>query len=364
MEQQFDVSANANDHAAFSLTPFLQRIIARQDLTAEEAEAAFNGIMEGHASPLQVAALLAALRAKGEAPQEGAGGVRALRRAMYRVVVDDGVPVLDTCGTGGGAFTTFNISTAAALLAAGAGVPVAKHGNRSFTSRSGSADVLEALGVVIDLPPERLADVLREAGIVFMFAPRLHPAMRHVAPVRRELGIPTIMNLLGPLTNPAGARRQLIGVADPALLELIAHALVELGHEHALVVHGAPGMDELSPVGPTEVYEVRGARIERYRFEPDRRLGWSGLDPADLAGSDPTGNARLIEGVLEGRIRGAARAAVILNAGAALYLGGQVDSLEEGVELAERALEEGAGVDALQRLRAASRAAADRAAAD
>ena len=357
------MSANASDHAAFSLTPFLQRIIARQDLTAEEAEAAFNGIMEGRASPLQVAALLAALRAKGEAPQEVAGGVRALRRAMRRVVIDD-APILDTCGTGGGAFTTFNISTAAALLAAGAGVPVAKHGNRSFTSRSGSADVLEALGVVIDLPPERLADVLRQAGIVFMYAPRLHPAMRHVGPVRRELGIPTIMNLLGPLTNPAGARRQLVGVADPALLELIAHALLELGHEHALVVHGAPGMDELSPVGPTEVYEVRGTRVERYRFEPDRRLGWSGFDPAELAGSDPAGNARLIEGVLEGRIRGAARAAVILNAGAALYVGGKVDSLEDGVELAERALEEGAGLDALHRLRAASRAAADHASLD
>ena len=358
------MSANANDPAAFSLAPFLQRVAARQDLTAEEAEAAFNGIMEGRVSPVQVAALLAALRAKGEAPQEVAGGVRALRRAMLRVVVDDDTSVLDTCGTGGGAFTTFNISTAAALLAAGAGVPVAKHGNRSYTSRSGSADVLEALGVVIDLPPEQLADVLRQAGIVFMFAPRLHPAMRHVAPVRRELGIPTIMNVLGPLTNPAGARRQLIGVANPALLELIAHALLELGHEHALVVHGEPGMDELSPIGPTEVYEVKGARVEHYRFEPDRRLGWSDLDPTELAGSDPAGNARLIEGVLEGKIRGAARAAVVLNAGAALYLAGRADSLEDGVQLAERALDEGAGLDALQRLRAASRAAAEHAHGD
>lgn len=355
------MSANANDPAAFSLAPFLQRIAARQDLTAQEAEAAFTGIMEGRASPLQVAALLAGLRAKGEAPQELAGGVRALRRAMLRVDVDDGTTVLDTCGTGGGSFTTFNISTAAALLAAGAGVPIAKHGNRSFTSRSGSADVLEALGVAIDLPPDSLAGVLRQAGIVFMFAPRLHPAMRHVMPVRRELGIPTIMNLLGPLTNPAGARRQLVGVADPALLELIAHALLELGHEHALVVHGEPGMDELSPIGPTEVFEVKNGRIERYRFEPDRRMGWSDLDPGELAGGDPADNARLIEAVLDGRIAGAARAAVVLNAGAALYLAGMADSLEDGVLLAGKALDARAGLDALHRLRAASQAAAEQA---
>ncbi|HEX7091456.1 MAG TPA: anthranilate phosphoribosyltransferase [Longimicrobiales bacterium] len=357
------MSDGPSEPAAFSLAPFLLKIASRQDLTADEAEAAFDGIMEGRAPAFQVAAFLASLRAKGETPQEVAGGVRALRRAMLRVPVSNGESVLDTCGTGGGSFTTFNISTAAALLAAGAGVPVAKHGNRSFTSRSGSADVLEALGVAIDLPAGCLADVLREAGIVFMFAPRLHPAMRHVAPVRRELGIPTIMNLLGPLTNPAGARRQLLGVAEPALLELIATALLELGHEHALVVHGAPGLDELSPVGPSEVVEVRDGRLLRYRFDPERQLGWTGLDASELAGGDPAENARLIEAVLEGRGRRAARAAVLLNAGAALYLAGRASSIEEGVHEATTALDAGAGWEALQRLRAASRAAAERAAA-
>jgi anthranilate phosphoribosyltransferase len=357
------VSDGQSGPAAFSLAPLLLKILSRQDLTVDEAEAAFDAIMEGRAPALQVAAFLASLRAKGERPQEVAGGVRALRRAMLRVPVSDGESVLDTCGTGGGSFTTFNISTAAALLAAGAGVPIAKHGNRSFTSRSGSADVLEALGVVIDLPADSLADVLREAGIVFMFAPRLHPAMRHVAPIRRELGIPTIMNLLGPLTNPAGARRQLLGVAEPALLELIAAALLELGHEHALVVHGAPGLDELSPVGPSEVVEVKGGRLQRYCFDPERQLGWRGLDVSELAGGEPADNARLIEAVLEGRNRGAARAAVLLNAGAAIYLAGRAGSIEEGVHEATRALDAGAGWDALQRLRAASRAAAERVAA-
>ena len=205
-----------------------------------------------------MAGVLVGLRAKGIRPSEVAGGVRALRKAMLPVASSDADRLVDTAGTGGGSVTTFNISTAAALVAAGAGVPVAKHGNRSFTSRCGSADVLEVLGVGIELTPERMAEVLAEAGIVFMFAPLLHPAMRHVGPVRRKLGITTIMNILGPLTNPAGARRQVIGVADPSLLDLIPGALQELGHIRALVVHGDPGMDELSPVGTTRVVELQG----------------------------------------------------------------------------------------------------------
>ncbi len=343
------------------LAPYLARVAAGATLSGDEAEAAFGAIMDGTASHIQTASLLVALRVRGETPAEIAGGVRALRRAMIHVRAPEGEPLLDTCGTGGGAFTTFNISTAAALVAAGAGVRIAKHGNRSFTSRSGSADVLEALGVVIDLTPDAMADVLDEAGIVFMFAPLLHPAMRHAAPVRRELGIPTIMNLLGPLTNPAGARRQVVGVSDPSRLDVVADALRELGHDRALVVHGEPGLDELSPIGPSEVVELRDGTLARFRFDPADRLGWKGFDPADLAGGDPADNARIIEDVLTGRRTGAARAAVVLNAAAALFVADRVESLEDGVALAERIIDGGAAYDALERLREASRKAAARA---
>jgi anthranilate phosphoribosyltransferase len=324
-------------------------------LSAEEAELAFTEIMEGRASPVQMAALLVALRVRGPVPEEVAGGVRALRRAMVPVPAADRDSVVDTCGTGGGALTTFNISTAAALLAAGAGVRVAKHGNRSFTSRCGSADVLEALGVRLDLSPEQEAEVLESAGIVFMFAPLHHPAMRHVAPIRRELGMPTVMNVLGPLTNPAMARRQVVGVSDPGLLELIAGALRVLGHERALVVHGAPGMDELSPLGPTQVVELRDGELTRWSFDPAAELGWSGYDAAELAGGSQQENAAMVERVLQGATGGGARAAVLLNASAALYVGGRVENLREGVARAEEALDSGAGWHRLEALRAASR---------
>src|SRR5690606_25148612 len=340
------------------LATLLARVATGETLSGDEAEAAFTAILSGTAAHVQTATLLVALRVRGETPPEPAGGVRALRRAMIPVRATDGEPLIDTCGTGGGALTTFNISTAAALVAAGAGARIAKHGNRSFTSRSGSADVLEALGVVIDLTPDAMAEVLEEAGIVFMFAPLLHPARRHAAPVRRELGIPTIMNLLGPLTNPAGARRQVVGVADPSRLEVVADALRELGHDRALVVHGEPGMDELSPLGPSEVVELRDGALRRYRFDPTERLGWNGFDPSELAGGDPADNARVIEDVLAGRRAGAARAAVVLNAAAALYVAGRADSVEDGVALAERTIDEGAAYDALERLRDASRRAA------
>lgn len=336
----------------------IARLISGEDLSAEMAGLAFDTLMSGDASPAAIAALLVALRTKGEIPAEVAGGVQALRRAMVPVPAADPDGLIDTCGTGGGRLTTFNISTAAALLAAGAGVRVAKHGNRSFTSKCGSADVLEALGVTIELTPEAMADVLKEAGIVFMFAPRLHPAMRHVAPVRRELGVPTIMNLLGPLTNPAGARRQVVGVADPDLLELIAGGLRELGHDRALVVHGEPGLDELSPLGPTDAVELRDGELARIRIDPVQRFGWTDFEPVALAGGEPDENARVIEAVLVGQGTDAARAAVVLNAGAALYVAGRADSLDEGVAEAERALADGAGIAALERLRTASRQAA------
>lgn len=331
----------------------LIRRAAAGPLTAGEAERAFGEVMEGRASPVQMAALLVAIRVRGATPQEVAGGVRALRRAMVPVAADP-EGLVDTCGTGGGALTTFNISTAAALLAAGAGVRVAKHGNRSFTSRCGSADVLEALGVRLELSPEREARVLEECGIVFMFAPLHHPAMRHVGPIRRELAMPTVMNVLGPVTNPAGARRQVVGVSDPSLLELIAGALLELGHERAMVVHGAPGMDELSPLGPTEVLELDGGRVSRRTFDPAAELGWPEFEARDLAGGERDENARTVLGVLKGEIGGAARAATVLNAGAALWTAGAAGSLVEGVARAEAALDGGAGVERLARLREAS----------
>lgn len=331
----------------------LIRQAALRPLTAAEAEAAFTEVMEGRATPVQMAALLVAIRVRGAVPHEVAGGVRALRRAMVPVP-GDAAGLVDTCGTGGGALTTFNISTAAALLAAGAGVRVAKHGNRSFTSRCGSADVLEALGVRLELSPDEEARVLAQTGIVFMFAPLHHPAMKHVGPIRRELGMPTIMNVLGPITNPAGARRQVVGVNDPALLELVAGALGELGHERALVVHGQPGMDELSPVGTTEVIEVRGGALERRTFDPAAELGWGPFTADGLAGGDREENAGKVEGVLRGTIGDVARAAVTLNAGAAIYCAERAPTLADGVRAAEEALDAGRGWEKLRELRAAA----------
>lgn len=342
------------------LSEAVRKLARREDLTAEEAESAFGEVMEGRGTEAQKAALLIGLRVKGEKPDEVAGGVRALRRAMIPVPVDRPEFAVDTCGTGGGLLTTFNISTAAAFVVAGGGVAVAKHGNRSFSSKCGSADVLEALGVPIDLTAEEISQVLRRAGIAFLFAPALHPAMRHLGPVRRELGVPTIMNLLGPLTNPAGVRRQVVGVADPGLLELIGEALAALGHLCALVVYGAPGVDELSPLGVTEIVEVSEGTVRRFRFDAAKRFGWSGLDGRDLAGGDPRHNAERIEGVLAGAVHGAARRAVSLNAGAAFFVAGVVESLEEGVERAERVLDAGAALRSLDALRAASQEAATR----
>lgn len=332
----------------------LIRASAQRPLSAAEAERAFTAVMDGRATPVQMAALLVAIRVRGAVPAEVAGGVRALRRAMIPVAVPAGTSPVDTCGTGGGTLTTFNISTAAALLAAGAGVLVAKHGNRSFTSRCGSADVLETLGVRLELSPEREARVLEETGIVFMFAPLHHPAMRHVGPVRRELGMPTVMNVLGPVTNPAGARRQVVGVSDPALMELIAGALLELGHERALVLHGEPGMDELSPVGRTHMLELRDGAITEAEFDPHGSLGWSGFTVEELSGGEREDNARKVADVLRGRLGGGARAAVTLNAGAAIYLAGIADTLVDGVAAAEDALDAGAGWDKLLALREAT----------
>jgi anthranilate phosphoribosyltransferase len=347
-------AAIADEPEGPDLGEILIRATGPEPLSAGDAEAAFSIVMEGRATPVQIAALLIALRTRQESPGVIAGGVRALRRVMVPVTARDADSLVDTCGTGGGLLTTFNISTAAAFVAAGAGVRIAKHGNRSFSSRCGSADILEALGVAIELTPEAMGDVLEQAGIVFMFAPLLHPAMRHVAPVRRELRMPTVMNLLGPLTNPAGARRQVVGVADAKLLELIAAALAELGHLRALVVHGEPGIDELSPIGTTRVLELRDGEVTDTTIDLREHLPGRDLDPASLAGGDPADNARLVLDVLRGGGPDVARAAVVVNAAAAIYIGDRATSLSHGIEVAERSIESGAALGALERLRDAS----------
>jgi anthranilate phosphoribosyltransferase len=331
----------------------LAKVTEGESLGSQEAEAAFDLFMDGSATPVQMAALLVALRGKGLAPSEVAGGVRALRRAMVHVPARDPDGLVDTAGTGGGEITTFNISTAAALVAAGAGVRMAKHGNRSFTSRCGSADVLEALGVKIELPPERAGEILEEIGIVFMFAPRFHPAMKHVGPVRKELGISTVMNVLGPLTNPAGARRQVVGVADPHLVSLLVRALQELGHTRGLVVHGSPGMDEVSPTGATRLAELKHGSVEEREITPDAL----GVDPQPLegiAGGSAADNAQVIRDVLSGKRRDAARSATLLNAAAAIYVGDAADTMERAVRLAAEAIASGAALQKLEALKTAS----------
>src|SRR5437899_3630135 len=284
---------------AFSSPPLQQAITAladRQSLSERLAADVFGAVMRGEATPAQTAALLGGLRVKGETPEEVAGAARALRAAMVRV--ETNAPYLvDTCGTGGGAVTTFNISTAAAVVAAGAGATVAKHGNRSFTSKCGSADVLEALGIAIGIDAAAAARLLREARVAFLFAPNFHPAMRHVGPVRRELGITSVMNLLGPLANPAGVQRQLVGVADRDRAPLLAQALARLGTEHAMVVHGRVGMDEISPQGVTDVWEVRNGSVRVWELDPADH-GLAVDDVAGLSGAEPPANAARIERLL------------------------------------------------------------------
>ncbi|MDP9204272.1 MAG: anthranilate phosphoribosyltransferase [Gemmatimonadota bacterium] len=330
----------------------IQKLAFREPLTADDAQAAFDMVMQGQATAVQIAALLSALRATGESPDVVAGVVRALRTAMVSLLADDPDGLVDTCGTGGGAVSTFNISTGAAIVAAGAGVRIAKHGNRSFTSRCGSADVLEALGVPIEVPVAVMEAALRDAGIVFMFAPLMHPAMRHVGPVRRELAIPTVMNIVGPLANPARAGRQVVGVADLERAPVLAGALATLGTRHALVVHGEPGLDEVSPLGPTHVIEVMDGSTRRWTIHPEEH-GFKRIAREDLVGSEPAENARIIEEMLDGRGAAGARAAIILNAAAAIYVSGRVKTYEEGVGAAAQSIDSGQAKSVLDRLKSA-----------
>ncbi|HEY6088454.1 MAG TPA: anthranilate phosphoribosyltransferase [Gemmatimonadaceae bacterium] len=335
-----------------ALQSAIQKLAFHVPLSADDVEAAFDIVMKGQATAVQVAALLAGLRAAGETPEVVAGVVRALRGAMVSLSADDPGDLVDTCGTGGGAVSTFNISTAAAIVAAGAGVRIAKHGNRSFTSRCGSADVLEALGVPIEVPVAVMESALRDVGLVFMFAPLMHPAMRHVGAVRRELAIPTVMNIVGPLANPARAGRQVVGVADLERGPVLAAALAALGTRHALVVHGEPGLDEVSPLGPTHVIEVVDGSIEEWKIEPAEH-GFRKVAREDLAGSEPAENARIILEILDGGGPAGARAAIILNAAAAVYVSGRVRSYSDGVAAATKAIDSGEAKSVLDRLRLA-----------
>jgi len=331
----------------------IRRLTLGEAPVPEELTEAFNLILAGDATPAQVAGLLVGLRVKGggETPIELAAVVRSFREAMVSLSADRPDDLVDTCGTGGGSINTFNISTAAALLVAGVGVRVAKHGNRSFTTQCGSADVLEALGVSIDVPVPVMESALRDAGIVFMFAPLMHPAMRHVGPVRRELGVQTIMNLVGPLANPARAGRQVVGVSDPRRLPLIAGALAELNSVHALVVHGE-GMDEISPFVPTQVIEVSRGTVRSWEIDP-RRFGYGAGTAEDVAGGPPAANAAAIMRVLRAEGNATATAAVVLNAAAALYVAGRAVTYDDAVEQAKAAIDCGAGIVALDRLRVA-----------
>ncbi len=323
------------------LTAALGRLTRGQDLSADEARSVLLEIMSGQAGEAQMAAFLSALRVKGETAAEIVGMAQAMSALAEKVEVDADV-ILDTCGTGGDGAETFNISTAAAIVAAGAGVTVAKHGNRSATSRCGSADVLEALGVAIDLEPAQVSRCIAEAGIGFMFAPRHHLAMRHVAPVRRELGMATTFNLLGPLTNPAGARHQLIGVADQRYVDRIAQAVRMMGSERNLVVHSEDGLDEITTTGETAVVEVFAGEGFDKRFTVSPELfGMPRATLADLRGGDAAQNAAIIREVLDGEA-GPRLDVVLLNAGAALYIALAAGSMTEGVEKARAAVASGA----------------------
>ena len=344
-----DAESGASTNA---LLDALRRLVGGASLSVAETSGAFDVIMRGEGSAAQIGAFLTALAVKGETAAEVAGGARALRSAMLPFEVSNAATLVDTCGTGGGAVSTFNISTAAALVAAGAGVRIAKHGNRSHSSRCGSADVLEVLGVDIQPSPQAMQRMLDQAGIVFMFAPAMHPAMRHVAAARRELGVPTIMNLLGPLANPASAGRQVVGVANPARLELMAGALAELGSVHALVVHGEPGMDEISPLGCTRVLEVRSGVVSEWSIDPAQFD--LAATPGELAGGEPEANATRVLAVIDGTDSGGGRSAVVLNAAGAIYVSGATPSFGEGVSAAVRSIDSGAALRALTALRAAS----------
>jgi anthranilate phosphoribosyltransferase len=331
----------------------IEKLQRRRDLTADEASAAMDAIMEGRAQPAQIAGLLIALAMKGERPAEIVGLARTMRARATRLSREY-APVFDTCGTGGDRAQTFNVSTVSALVLAACGVRVAKHGNRSVSSRCGSADLFEALGVHVAAEPPVVERCLEEAGIAFFFAPTFHPSMRHAASTRRELGVRTAFNLLGPLTNPAGAARQLVGVPSPELTELIARALALLGSDRAWVVHGADGLDEISTTGYTKVSECRHGAVRTFYVHP-ADYGVPKAAPAALRGGDAADNAAIARAILGGQT-GAGRDIVVLNAAASLLIAGEVTTIADGIRRAGEALDSGAAAGVLDRLVAASNA--------
>ena len=330
----------------------ISKLVDGQPLAREEMQAAMEIIFGGQATPAQIGSFLTALRVKGETVEEITGAALALRARAIRIEPRARI-LVDTCGTGGDARGTFNISTCAAFVVAGAGVAVAKHGNRGVSSRCGSADVLAALGVNVDAPPDLVTACIDDLGIGFLFAPKLHGAMRHAAGPRREIGIRTLFNLLGPLSNPAGARYQLLGIYDGRLLPLVGEVLRLLGTAHALVVHGQDGLDEISPCAPTDAVEVSPEGAVPRRITP-ADFGLAPCDPRDLQGGDPEQSAAILRGILEGRT-GGARTAVIINAGAALFVAGAAADLRAGAELATRSLDAGAALAKLDQLIAFTR---------
>jgi len=325
-------------------------IIEGRRLSESDAAEVMTEIMEGQATPAQIGSLLTGLRLRGETVEEVTGFVRVMRRCAVPFSVSR--PVIDTCGTGGDMSGTFNVSTIAAFVAAGAGLAVAKHGNRSVSSRCGSADVLEAMGVDIALAPDRASACLEQNGFAFLFAQRYHPAMKHAAGPRRELGIRTAFNIMGPLANPAGATAQVVGVYALELTEFVARILDNLGTERALVVHGEPRLDEISICGPTRMTELRDGKIRTYTVTPEE-FGLKRLQPEDIKGGDADANAAIALSVLAGEA-GPARDLTLLNAGAALYVGGLAGDLGEGIRLAGEVIDQGLAIACLERVRGVS----------
>ncbi len=333
----------------------ISRLLDRQDLTPDEARGIMDIIMDGQATPAQIGAFLTALRMKGESPAEIAACARAMRSHAVTVAPVTEKILVDTCGTGGDGAHTFNISTTAAFVAAGAGVPVVKHGNRSVSSSCGSADMIAALGVNLAVDPKKQAGIVEQVGIAFLFAPNHHPAMRHVMPVRQELGCRTVFNILGPLANPAGAQAQVLGVYDPRLTKTLAEVLRLLGISRAMVVHGA-GLDEITTTGETMVSELGAGTIRSYSLDC-RAFGIAPASRSDIRGGDAKENVRITREILGGE-RGAARDIVLMNAGAAIYTGGQARDLHEGIERAGRSIDSGSAAARLDALVDATRGAA------
>jgi anthranilate phosphoribosyltransferase len=330
--------------ASVSLPALVEKVVRHQDLTEAEASAAMREVMEGRAAPGALAGLLTALAMKGERPHEIVGFARTMREHAVPLSAPAG-DVFDTCGTGGDRAGTFNVSSTAAVVVAGAGLTVAKHGNRSVSSQCGSADVFEALGVNVSAAPAVVERCLREARLAFFFAPTFHPSMRHAGPTRRELGLRTAFNLLGPLTNPARARRQIVGVPRPELTELLARSLMMLGSERAWVVHGSDGLDEISTTGYTKVSECRDGAVHTFYIHPSD-FGLAKTTPETLKGGDAAMNAGIVRSVLAGA-SGPARDVVLLNSGAALFVAGKAGSVREGIALAAAAIDGGQAVTTL-----------------